>query len=52
MELKDVVDSSTSIDKAGGNGRGQDGSSHWSLVTDGEGQNHNIDKLRDKRILV
>ena len=50
MELEDVVNPGTCIDEARGDRGGQDCSRHLSLVSDGKGKDHNIDKLRDKGI--
>ena len=48
MKLEDVVNPRTCVDEARGDGRGQDSSGHLSLVPDGKGKNHYVNKLRDK----
>ena len=50
MKPENVVNPRTCVDEARGDGGGQDSSGHLSLVPNGKGKNHYVNKLRDKEI--
>ena len=50
MKPEDVINSGTCIDEARGDGGGQDSCGHLSLIPDGKGKDHYVNKLRDKGI--